>query len=334
MNEVVDAFDRFLAAASRRGGSPAFDAAADLARRARERFGGDTLVVALAGGTGSGKSAVANAVAGCPLLLSGPLRPTTTRPAALVPDPPEPGLVAHLRHLGIDDIRPAAALAGVALIDLPDTDSVIAGNRRLAETVLPGVDIVVWVLDPEKYHDRSYTGLTDPARADRCLFVLNQLDRIPAPQREPLLADLRAILAAEGFTRARVVGMAADPAFGPPEGVEELLAALGPGGADAADARLLADIEEAVAGVRAETGAAPAPDPRRRRTGAALLALGGAVLLVAGIGGGGVALLAAAGALLALPPPAPPAAGGDGELAAAALEVTLAAVTARRRLPT
>lgn len=327
MNEALDAFDRFVAAASRRGGGPALDAAADLSRRARERFGGDALVVALAGGTGSGKSAVANAVAGRPLLPSGPLRPTTTRPAALVPDPPDPGLVARLRRLGIDDVIPAPSLAGVALVDLPDTDSVVAGNRRLVETVLPGVDIVVWVLDPEKYHDRPYAGLADPARPGRFLFVLNQLDRVPVPQREPLVAHVGSILAADGFASARVVGMAADPAFGPPEGVGGLLAALD--GAGGADARLLADIEGAVAGVRAETGAAPSTAPRRRRTAVALLALGGAGLLAAGIGGGGVLLLAAGGALLALPPPAT---AGDGDLAAAALEVTLAASAARRLL--
>lgn len=288
MISLVDALDRFLAVAGSLGGGPELAAAADLARRAREGFGGETLVAALVGGTGSGKSAIINALAGAEVVASGALRPTTTQPVALVPADPEPGLLAHLAALGVDVVA-APGLERLALVDLPDTDSVNEENRRRVDLLLPLLDVVVWVLDPEKYHDRAvHDELIRPAvaHAARFVFVLNQLDRVPSPARTVLLSHLHDILVADGVEDPVIVAMAADPPLGPPEGVEDLAVALGDLGTakDVVAAKLLTDVSVAVSRVRAEvdagamTGRVDAdgnaenlPDPaggaRRRRRG-------------------------------------------------------------------
>jgi hypothetical protein len=41
----------------------------------------------------------------------------------------------------------------VAILDLPDMDSVVGSHRERVETLLPLVDAVAWVTDLEKYHD-------------------------------------------------------------------------------------------------------------------------------------------------------------------------------------
>ena len=46
------------------------------------------------------------------------------------------------------------ALRGLVLLDLPDFDSVEARHRLEVDRLLRLVDLVVWVLDPQKYADR------------------------------------------------------------------------------------------------------------------------------------------------------------------------------------
>ncbi len=260
MISLVDALDRFVAVAESLGGGPEVAAAADLAQRAREGFGGETLVAALVGGTGSGKSAIINALAGSEVVASGAMRPTTTRPVVLVPAEPEPGLVAHLAAVGIVDVVTTPGLDRLALVDLPDTDSVNEENRRRVDLLLPLVDVVVWVLDPEKYHDRAvHAELIRPAvaHAARFVFVLNQLDRVPSPVRTVIVSHLHDILVTDGVDDPVIIAMAADPPLGPPEGVEDLAVALGDLGTakDVVAAKLLTDVSLAVSRVRAEVDA-------------------------------------------------------------------------------
>src|SRR5665811_904455 len=76
-----------------------------VARQARKRVGylGETVVLALVGGTGVGKSSLLNAIAGTSVAPAGRIRPTTDLPLAWIPSEPEPGLVRLLDDLGIDE---------------------------------------------------------------------------------------------------------------------------------------------------------------------------------------------------------------------------------------
>ena len=252
LRDLIDRFDRLVATADGLVPESALEAAAHVGRRARDRRGflGDTVVVALAGGTGSGKSSLINALAGEVVAESGAQRPTTFEPLAWIPANPEPGLVRLLDSIGIDDRVGQDRVPWLAVIDLPDTDSVSEDNRATVQRVLPLVDAVVWVVDPEKYQDRVLHEryLAPLARhGDRFLFVLNHIDRIDSNDVDQLRADLSESLAADGIVRPTILTTAADPPLGAPIGIDEFIDAMRSLG----DAKtvvehgLIADLEDA-----------------------------------------------------------------------------------------
>lgn len=225
---AVDAFDRVVAAADGLVDPQVLDPVAETVRATRDRVGylGDTVVAAVAGGTGSGKSSLINALAEEVVSESGGMRPTTGEPVAWIPSNPEPGLVRLLDDLGVTERVGQDRHDWLALIDLPDTDSVVVDHRHRVEELLPRVDLVLWMIDPEKYqdavlHDRYLRPLAGYQR--QFVFVLNQIDRLEGVEVDEVVADLVSTLNAEGFTQPIVLAVAADPDMGPPIGVDELV---------------------------------------------------------------------------------------------------------------
>ena len=126
-------------------------------RRARERIGfpGATYVLALAGGTGVGKSSLLNALAGLPVSAVRAVRPTTDEPIAWVAEDRREELGPLMSWLGVRQVAGHSdpSLSGVAVLDLPDIDSVQTAHRSRVDELLPRIDAVAWVVDPEKYDD-------------------------------------------------------------------------------------------------------------------------------------------------------------------------------------
>lgn len=202
-------------------------AVAEKASAIRKRLGflGRSVVVALVGGTGSGKSSILNALAGEPVAPTGVRRPTTERPLAWIPANPEPGLTRLLDDLGIVERVGHDSLGEIAVLDLPDTDSLVRSHRGMVERLLPRVDAVIWVVDPEKYNDRVlHRDFLQPLHryARQFLFVLNQVDRLSPADEGRVVDDFRSSLAGDGITDAPVIGTAADPAEGPSVGISRL----------------------------------------------------------------------------------------------------------------
>jgi GTP-binding protein EngB required for normal cell division len=178
---------------------------ARLSAQARSRLGflGQTVVIALAGGTGVGKSSLLNAIAGTHVVPAGTIRPTTDRPRVWMPATPEPGLTRLLDSFGIDDRIGHSGRIDVAIIDLPDFDSVDLAHREVVERLVPRVDAIVWVFDPQKYADRAiHEGYLRPlaAHEDRFLFVLNQIDLLAVSDLDIVRADLLTRLAEDGIS--------------------------------------------------------------------------------------------------------------------------------------
>jgi hypothetical protein len=193
---------------------------------ARLAYPDNVLLAALAGGTGSGKSSLFNAIAGEEVAPTGGVRPTTSHPKALVPPSRASALAGYLDQIGIDDRVPHEGHAWLCLIDLPDTDSVEIDHRQRVDSLLPGADCVVWVVDPEKYRDAAlHHGYLAPMAdyQSQFVFVLNQSDRLGDQELAQLKADLTAALLEDGIEGPTVLATAAQPAAGPPSGIEALL---------------------------------------------------------------------------------------------------------------
>lgn len=230
MRDVVELLDTVDLAVLRAEGVVDEDRLAEFAERAeglrtRRGFFGGSLVIAIAGGTGSGKSSLLNAIAGEDVASVSLIRPHTDAPLAWIPKRPEPGLRLLIDELGIDRRVEQDEIPEVALIDLPDVDSVAAWHRRTVEELLPNVDGVLWVFDPEKYHDavlhEQFLGRLS-GYGDQFLFVLNQIDRLSPDGATGVSAHLRSVLVDDGFADPTLFLTAAAPPDGQPEGIEAL----------------------------------------------------------------------------------------------------------------
>src|SRR5205814_10020767 len=95
----------------------------------------------------------------------------------------------------------AAALRGLVLLDLPDFDSVEESHRVEVDRLLGLVDLVVWVLDPQKYADnlvhKEYLARLRRYR-DVTAVALNQADLLAPSDADRCLLDLRRLLDADG----------------------------------------------------------------------------------------------------------------------------------------
>jgi GTP-binding protein EngB required for normal cell division/membrane protein implicated in regulation of membrane protease activity len=222
----------------------------------RLRLSGEHTVVALAGATGSGKSSLFNALAGLELSRVGVRRPTTSSAHACVWDPEGAGPL--LEWLGIPrrhqiaresalDAGSEADLRGLVLLDLPDHDSTALDHRLEVDRLVKRVDLLVWVVDPQKYadaalHDRYLRSLA--AHGDVTVVVLNQVDTLPPEATSACLQDLQRLLAEDGLAEARVLAASTQTGSGVPELRAMLVQAVRDRAA--ATARIAADLDGVV----------------------------------------------------------------------------------------
>ncbi len=178
-------------------------------------------VVALAGSTGSGKSSLLNALAGRSVAKVDVRRPTTSTALAAVRG--SDGVDPLLAWLGVRDrvgLGESTVGEGLVLLDLPDHDSVEVAHRLEAERLVALVDLMVWVVDPQKYADAAVHAYLRALTAHQAvmLVVLNQVDRLDRADRAAAVADLRRLLDADGLPEVRLLAVSA--ATG--EGIDEL----------------------------------------------------------------------------------------------------------------
>ena len=189
----------------------------DRARRELSRM----LVVGVIGGTGTGKSTLVNALAGCDLSPAGDIaRPTTINPVVVA------ARDVDLSWLPVDAMNArvvrsdAAAVANIVLVDCPDPDTQAEAprhgggqathsparpsdsnhNRELLEAVLPACDVLLLVSTAQKY--RSWVVAREVAAfapGRPLLFVQTHASRDP-----DIRDDWRRELESQGFVVPRI----------------------------------------------------------------------------------------------------------------------------------
>ena len=156
------------------------------------------LVAAFFGGTGVGKSTLLNRLAGQAIAKVGVERPTSRELSIFLHES------LHIRQLPegfpVDRVRVARhnneKRRQVLWIDMPDIDSTEASNRVLVADWLPHIDVLIYVVSPERYRDdKGWRLLRQHVRKHAWLFVINHWDR----GQEVQVADFIKLLRQGGF---------------------------------------------------------------------------------------------------------------------------------------
>jgi GTP-binding protein EngB required for normal cell division len=271
----LNALARMVQIGSARRGPDGFSdellaAAEALLTRAGERLmlSAEHTVVALAGGTGSGKSSLFNKLSGAEFSTVGVTRPVTSEAHACVWGVSGSGPLMewlgvprrhrYARSSALDSGEPA--LNGLVLVDMPDHDSVMGHATGLVDRLVGLSDLMVWVLDPQKYADRAvHRRFLVPlaGHSEVIAVVLNQADLLTAAQVEDCVHDLRRLLDMENLHEVQIVVTSAVTGAGIEELRKLLIETVSARRASAA--RIAADVDKMVAEFRsyAELAAAP-----------------------------------------------------------------------------
>jgi GTP-binding protein EngB required for normal cell division len=194
----------------------------------RLELGVDHSVVALVGGTGSGKSSMFNSLTRLAFADVGVIRPTTSQAAACVWGPAADKLLDFLQVAKERRILRESALTGtdeadlhgLVLLDLPDHDSVATGHAELVNRLLPLIDLLIWVVDPQKYADNAlHEGYLRELqnRHEAMVVVVNQVDTLTAAGKEAVRGDVGRLLAEDGIADVPVILASARTGEGVPD---------------------------------------------------------------------------------------------------------------------
>jgi energy-coupling factor transporter ATP-binding protein EcfA2 len=178
------------------------------------------LLAVVGGSTGAGKSTLVNSLLGHVVSRSGVLRPTTRSPV-LVHHPRDghwfeddrvlPGLARITGPVDAGEgdqsavrlVATESLEAGLALLDAPDIDSVVARNRDLAAQLLAAADLWLFVTTAARYADAVPWALLRQA-AERGTSIAIILDRVPPEAMDEIRDHLAGMLKEQWLSLAPI----------------------------------------------------------------------------------------------------------------------------------
>ena len=198
------------------------------------------LLAVVGGSTGSGKSTLVNSLVESIVSAPGVLRPTTRSPV-LVHHPDDERWFTPARILpdlarasGGNAVEGQATMQlvasstlppGLALLDAPDIDSVVLGNRELARQLLGAADLWLFVTTAARYADAVPWELLRQA-SERGTSVAVVLNRVPRGSIPVIREHLASMLKEQGLGAAPIFTVAesdlADDGMLPPDEVARL----------------------------------------------------------------------------------------------------------------
>ena len=170
-------------------------------------------LIVVGGSTGAGKSTLVNSLVGSVVSPAGVLRPTTRMPVLVCnaddtrwfeDDRILPGLArttggsADGGRASLHLVPTPSLTPGLALLDSPDIDSVLAENRALANQLLAAADAWLFVTTAARYADAVPWEFLHAAR-DRGTALAVVLNRVPADASREVPTHLRQMLRDEGL---------------------------------------------------------------------------------------------------------------------------------------
>jgi hypothetical protein len=160
------------------------------------------VLMVVGGSTGAGKSTLVNSLVGSVVSPAGVLRPTTRAPVLVChPDDlrwfEDDRILPHLaRTTGgsptpgtLQLVTQPALPAGLALLDSPDIDSVLAENRALANQLLTAADAWLFVTTALRYADAVPWEFLRAAR-DRGTAMSVVLNRVPEDAEREVVSHM------------------------------------------------------------------------------------------------------------------------------------------------
>ncbi|MEU3169696.1 ABC transporter [Streptosporangium sp. NPDC006930] len=170
------------------------------------------LLAVVGGSTGAGKSTLVNSLVAEDVSEPGVLRPTTMAPT-LVTSPVDrewftaqnvlPGL-PRVTGSGRGEpgtlriVTAATVPPGLALLDAPDIDSIVAANRELAAQLLAAADLWLFTTTAARYADEVPWSFLRSAR-ERSTALAVVLSRVPPEAMGVVRKDLNRLLEANGL---------------------------------------------------------------------------------------------------------------------------------------
>ena len=151
------------------------------------------LIVAFFGGTGVGKSTLLNRIAEQEIAVTGVERPTSKEVSIYLHHSVRIDRLP--RDFPIDKVRTAQhqndELKDILWIDMPDIDSTESNNLNIVLEWLPHVDILLYVVSPERYQDeKGWRLLISQGASHAWLFIMNQWDKGDDRQVDAFAAQL------------------------------------------------------------------------------------------------------------------------------------------------